>query len=182
MNLSRLLSFFSRQRKAAILCLLLCAALPMSYADTTPLDEYKIKAGYLFNFTKFITWSQINSPTFNICLLGDDPFGELINPIEQHTAFNLPIRLFRLNATNKDTHCHIVYVGAGANVKSIKTSNTLTVGEDSKFINQGGMIAFVAQDDKIKLQINLKLAQQSGLKISAKLLEVSTIVGGEIVE
>lgn len=181
MNLSRLLSFFSRQRKAAVLCLL-CVAVPLSYADTAALGEYKIKAGYLFNFTKFITWSDIKGPTFNICLLGDDPFGELINPIEKHTAFNLPIRLFRLNAANKDIHCHIVYVGAGANVKSIKTSNTLTVGEDSKFIDQGGMIAFVAQDDKIKLHINLKLTQQSGLKISAKLLEVSTIVGGEIAD
>ena len=48
----------------------------------------------------------------------------------------------------------------------------------SKFIEQGGMIAFVSQDDKIKLHINLKLAQQSGLQISAKLLEVSTVVGG----
>jgi hypothetical protein len=157
--------------------LLFCLWLPVAYADTVSLDEYKIKVGYLFNFTKFIAWSEMNSPTFNICLFGNDPFGDLIDPIEQRTAFDRPIKLFRLNAPNKDIHCHIIYVGSGFNAKSLGSkSNTLTVGEDSKFIEQGGMVAFVTQDDKIKLQINLKLAQQNSLKISAKLLEVSTVV------
>jgi hypothetical protein len=53
------------------------------------------------------------------------------------------------------------------------------VGEEPTFTNQGGMIAFVKQQDKIKLHINLKLLQQAGLKISAKLLEVSEIIGGD---
>ena len=174
--INRVSTIFARQRIVAI-GLLFCLWLPVVYADTTSLDEYKIKVGYLFNFTKFIDWSEMNSPTFNICLFGNDPFGDLIDPIEQRTAFNRPIKLFRLNAPNKDIHCHIIYVGNGFSVKSLGSkSNTLTVGEDSKFIEQGGMVAFVSQDDKIKLQINLKLAQQNSLKISAKLLEVSTVV------
>jgi hypothetical protein len=72
-------------------------------------------------------------------------------------------------------------MGGNVSAKSIATSvkNTLTVGEDTAFIGQGGMIAFVKQQDKIKLHINLKLLQQSGLKISAKLLEVSEVIGGE---
>jgi hypothetical protein len=151
------------------------------YADTSPVDEYKIKVGYLFNFTKFITWTEETTDSFNICILGNDPFGEVIDPIEQRTAFNLPIKLFRLTAMDKTLHCHILYVGTGVSVKSIvaNVKNTLTVGEESTFTNQGGMIAFVKQQDKIKLHINLKLLQQGGLKISAKLLEVSEIIGGD---
>jgi hypothetical protein len=152
--------------------------LPQTYADAPPIEEYKVKAGYLFNFTKFITWVDTNSETFNICILGNDPFGELIDPIEQRSAFNKPIKLFRLTAINKEQHCHIIYINSGINPKSLNTNNTLTVGENSNFVNQGGMIAFVTKDDKIKLQINLKLVQQSGLKISAKLLEVSEVIGG----
>ena len=41
------------------------------------------------------------------------------------------------------------------------------------------MIGFVNRQGKIKLQINLKMLQQSDLKISAKLLEVAELVGGE---
>ncbi len=161
-----------------VLCCLVCS--PQSYADTPPVDEYKIKAGYLFNFTKFITWSEEDMSTFNICILGNDPFGELIDPIEQRLAFNRPIKLFRLTAISKEPHCHIVYVSAGISAKSLGLyKNMLTVGEDASFIGQGGMIAFVKQQDKIKLQINLNPLQQSGLKISAKLLEVSELVNGD---
>jgi hypothetical protein len=143
-------------------------------------DEYKIKAGYLFNFTKFITWAVENTETFNICILGNDPFNEVIDPIEQRLAFNQPIKLFRLTAMAKDLHCHIVYVSAGVNAKSLglKNKNTLTVGEEPVFIGQGGMVAFVKQQDKVKLQINLQCLQQNGLKVSAKLLEVVEIVKG----
>lgn len=164
-------------RLLGVLCCLLL--LPQVYADTA-IDEYKIKAGYLFNFTKFITWSDTNSETFNICILGNDPFGETIDPIEQRTAFNLPIKLFRLTAINKEQHCHIIYLSTGS-ARSIgaNVNNTLTVGEGSAFATQGGMVAFVKKDDKIRLQINLKLLQQSGLKISAKLLEVSEVIGGQ---
>jgi hypothetical protein len=148
--------------------------------EGAPVDEYKIKVGYLFNFTKFITWTEETTESFNICILGNDPFGEIIDPIEQRTAFNLPIKLFRLTALDKAIHCHILYMGSNV-PKSIAASvkNTLTVGEDTAFISQGGMIAFVKQQDKIKLHINLKLLQQGGLKISAKLLEVSEVIGGE---
>ncbi|MEI6706946.1 MAG: YfiR family protein [Methylococcales bacterium] len=164
-----------------LFCLLCSLFLRDSYAESAPVDEYKIKVGYLFNFTKFITWTEETTETFNICILGNDPFGEIIDPIEQRTAFNLPIKLFRLTAMDKAVHCHIVYVGSNVSAKTIaaSTKNSLTVGEEPEFISQGGMIAFVKRQDKIKLQINLKLLQQNGLKISAKLLEVVEIVGGD---
>jgi hypothetical protein len=164
-----------------VLCCLLCLRLPQAYAESPPpIDEYKIKSGYLYNFTKFITWAEEDTESFNICIVGNDPFGELIDPIEQRTAFNQPIKLFRLTTVSKEQHCHIVYVGTGVNAKSaaLKVKNMLTVGEEAAFITQGGMIAFVKRQDKIKLQINLKCLQKSGLKISAKLLEVVEIVEG----
>lgn len=146
--------------------------------------EYKIKAGYLYNFTKFITWPVDNAETFNLCILGDDPFGELIDPIEQRSAFGRPIKLFRIDSLrgmDQEPHCHILFVSS-----SIKDTlavrdfdNTLVVGEGGEFIAQGGMIGFVNKQGKIKLQINLKTIKQSGLKISAKLLEVADVVKGD---
>ncbi len=164
---------------------LLCSQLV--YADEASV-EYKIKAGYLYNFTKFITWPEDKSETFNLCILGEDPFGGLIDPIEQRTAFGRPIKLFRLNSLNKEQSCHMLYISSSA--KENPASNgmlvirdldnkTLTVGEGEQFAAQGGMIGFVNRQGKIKLQINLKTLQQSGLKISAKLLEVAEVVEGE---
>jgi len=148
--------------------------------------EYKVKAGYLYNFTKFVTWPKDDSETFNICILGQDPFGKLIDPIEKRTAFGLPIKLFRFNTLSKSQRCHIVFIGSDNNEDFLTkgtlvirdVGKTLSVGEGEVFAQHGGMIGFVNRDGKIKLQINLKALQQSGLAVSAKLLEVAEIVGG----
>ncbi|MDI1230224.1 MAG: YfiR family protein [Methylobacter sp.] len=149
--------------------------------------EYKVKAGYVYNFTKFITWPEDRYETFNLCIVGEDPFGDLIDPIEQRTAFGRPIKLFRFNRLNKEQHCHILFISAAIKDKVLlkgmlivdNTHTSLTVGESNEFTAQGGMIGFVNRLGKIKLQINLKALQQSGLKISAKLLEVAELIDGE---
>ena len=144
--------------------------------------EYKIKAGYLYNFTKFITWPVNNAETFNLCILGDDPFVELIDPIEQRSVMGRPIKVFRfgsLRSMDKEPHCHILFVSPSIKNMPVRNfDNTLVVGESGEFIEQGGMIGFVNKQGKIKLQINLKAINQSGLKVSAKLLEVADIVKG----
>lgn len=141
--------------------------------------EYKVKAGYLYNFTKFITWPEDKSETFNLCIVGEDPFGDLIDPIEQRSAFGRPIKLFRFNSLNKEQYCHILFISASIKDNSLLkgiANKSLTVSESKDFATQGGMIGFVNRQGKIKLQINLKMLQQSDLKISAKLLEVAELV------
>lgn len=147
--------------------------------------EFKVKAGYLYNFTKFVTWPKDDSTTFNICILGNDPFGELIDPIEKRTAFSLPIKLFRLNTISNTQRCHIVYISSFRDQVAPKEAlvvrdmgKTLSVGEGDAFAEGVGMIGFVSREGRIKLQVNLKNLQQSGLTVSAKLLEVAEIVGG----
>ena len=148
--------------------------------------EYKVKAGYLYNFTKFITWPIDDSTTFNICILGQDPFGDLIDPIEKRTAFGSPIKLIRVNALTKTQRCHIVFISSGNKEEFVARNalivrdlgNSLSVGEGEAFAEGSGMIGFVNRDGKIKLQINLKTLQKSGLTVSAKLLEVAEIIGG----
>jgi hypothetical protein len=166
-----------------VLCALGCLLLSQSlYAEDASV-EYKIKAGYLFNFTKFVTWADDDSETFNLCILGNDPFGELIDPIEQQSVMGRSIKLFRLGAlgSKKQPHCHILFVSSSVADMPVAqdVDNTLVVGEGGRFVAQGGMIGFVIKLGKIKLQINLKPIKQSGLKISAKLLEVADVVKGD---
>jgi len=146
--------------------------------------EYKIKAGYLYNFTKFITWPADDAKTFNLCILGNDPFHESITPIEQRSVMGRTIKLFRfdsLGSINKEPHCHILFVSSSIKDKLPveALNNTLIVGDSEEFIAQGGMIGFVKREGKIKLQINLKTIKQSSLKVSAKLLEVAEVIKGD---
>ncbi|MGZ5050708.1 MAG: YfiR family protein [Methylobacter sp.] len=169
-----------------VLGVFLGAALLFSHHAIAEDVEYKVKAGYLYNFTKFISWPEDNSETFNLCIIGDDPFGDLIDSIEQRSAFGRPIKLFRFSVLSREQRCHILFVAIDIRDNSLLKSmlatpdvSTLTVGESAEFAAQGGMIGFINREGKIKLQINQKMLQLSNLKISAKLLEVAELVDGE---
>lgn len=143
--------------------------------------EYKIKAAYLYNFTKFITWPEKNTATFNICVVGNDPFQNLLDSLEAKTALDKPIRVFRYDNTNQANECHIIYFDKiePSFASAPQAFGSLTVSSQPSFAEAGGMIGFTLNEDKIKLTINLKALKQSGLEISAKLIEVSTLVAGD---
>lgn len=148
--------------------------------------EYKIKAAYLYNFTKFITWPALQGSTFNLCLVGGDPFQDLLDSLEAKTVQDKPIRIFRYDNIKQIQNCQIIYLdnvdtrvnGAIPNTLLVgNLPNSLTVSSQPFFAESGGMIGFALEQEKVKLHINLKVLKQSGLGISAKLIEVSTIVG-----
>ncbi|NOT83815.1 MAG: YfiR family protein [Methylococcaceae bacterium] len=172
--------------KILLLSCLMCGLPTHAVVADEDNAEYKIKAGYLYNFIKFVTWPTDNAKTFNICIFGQDPFGELLDPIEKRTAFGLSIKLFRFDTESRTQTCHIVFVSA--NNKAVWGTNdqlvirdigkVLSVGEGEAFVEQGGMIGFVKREGKVKLQVNLKMLQESDLTVSAKLLEVAEIIKG----
>ncbi len=157
-----------------------------------PALEYKVKAAYLYNFTKFIKWPERQTETFNLCILQPDPFGSLLEPLEQRTALDKPIKLVKLSSIQEAGQCHILYIGDESRLRSVRLGTVLpgvltisslddTVMAEKQpfFTGNGGMIGFVIRDGKVKLQINLIALRKNGLKISAKLMEVAELVEGE---
>lgn len=166
--------------------LLICLFSGQAYGEESL--EYKIKTAYLYNFTKFITWPKTNNPTFNICLVGDDLFQNLLDSLETKTAQDKPIRIFRYGHIKQVKDCQIIYFSHSDTHLDLSLTNALLVGNLNNrlsvssqpfFAESGGMIGFVLDQEKVKLHINLKAIKQSGLEISAKLIEVSTLVGGD---
>jgi len=149
--------------------------------------EYKIKAAYLYNFTKFISWPSIDPDTFNICIVGVDPFQHYLDSVESKTALGKPIRVLHFEDGSQARNCQIIYFddAQAANILSPAAHtllvgslrNGLTVSSQPFFAESGGMIGFVLEEGKVKLHINLKAVKDGGLNISAKLIEVSSLVG-----
>jgi len=157
--------------------LLFCLGCQAAKADDAV--ELKIKAAYLYNFTKFITWPATSAPTFNFCVIGLDPFNELLDSLESKTAQDKPIRVFRFDSVKQAKDCQILYDDKNTAALKALGPGILSVSSQTLFAESGGMIGFVLEDDKIKLHINLGALRQSGLSISAKLIEVSTLVKGD---
>ena len=151
------------------------------------LSEYQIKAGYLFNFTRFVEWPEkafatTTSPIM-ICIVGDTP---LTNPLSDTVVGKVvngrAVSIKPVKATDELRGCNLVFVSA-AQVGGIerilrraKDMSVLSVGEAPNFAQSGGMINFFVQDNKVKLELNLDAAARANLKISAKLIAVSRLV------
>ena len=149
--------------------------------------EYQIKAVFLFNFSQFVEWptnafAETQSPLV-IGVLGEDPFGTYLEEAVRGEEVNkhpLVIRHYRRVEDIKD--CHILFISQSETSRlsrifeRLKDRSILTVGDAEGFVQQGGMIRFITEKNKIRLRINPEAAKAAKLTISSKLLRPAEIV------
>jgi hypothetical protein len=148
-------------------------------------DEYALKAAFLYNFTRFVEWpaeafESADSP-FRICVLGTDPFGTRLEALRSRRVGTRAIVIERPHDAAALTQCQIAYVAADSppalrrGALAAGTMHTLTVASERGFAREGGMVALVTGRGRVQLHVNLEVIQRSPLKFSAKLLEVAEV-------
>ena len=60
----------------------------------------------------------------------------------------------------------------------LRGASVLTVGEIDRFAQQGGIIGFLTEENKVRFEINAAVAEHARLKISSKLLALAKTVRG----
>ena len=145
-------------------------------------SDYEVKAAFLLNFTKFVTWPEgafedSGSP-LAICILGPDPFGPVMDQLaEGEEAGGRKVIVRRIERTPRAKACQVLYVGVPekevAGVLSDLGPGVLTVGQHAGFLNEGGIINFVIEERHVRFDINRSAAASAGLTISARLLSVA---------
>ena len=158
----------------------LCAGTAVMSAQDVDL-EYRVKAAYLFNFTKFIEWPNAafvggRSFSFSICVAGRNPFGPALTAtVARETAAGLPLATRVVNAGGAPG-CHVLFVPAGVAaapyLRSVGNLPVLTVGESPDFLAQGGIINFVLDAGRVRFEINQAAAERAQLRISSRLLQL----------
>lgn len=177
---------------ALILLLAGSAALPRSVVAQagSNVDEYTLKAAFLFNFTRFVQWPEtaFDSPDspFRICVLGTDPFGARLDALTQRRVGERRIEIDRQREPAALRRCQITYVGdavpalISAEALNENGGPTLTVSSDARFARDGGMVALVTVGGRVRLHVNLDALRESPLQVSAKLLEVAETRYGNV--
>lgn len=150
-------------------------------------SEHEIKAVFLFNFAQFVEWpsevfQDTDSPII-IGILGKDPFGVFLEEtVDGEEVNGHPLVIERYSNVKQIKNCHILFIHPAFTtrldnvLKELKGKEILTVSEGSNFIKQGGMIRFIKERNKIRLQVNLSAVKASEITISSKLLRLSEIV------
>jgi hypothetical protein len=144
-------------------------------------SENDIKAAFLYNFARYVVWPEtaFADGDFRLCVAADRQFiasldaiiaGESIEgrPVVRHTP-----------ATPEAAQsCHILFVGRGEPLayrlfSSLEGKPVLLVGDAPDFLDQGGMVTFVREADRVRFDVDVTVAGQAGLTISSRLLRVA---------
>jgi hypothetical protein len=161
------------------------ASLGPSPAAEEPISEYQVKAAFLLNFTRFVEWppaafAQPDSP-LAICVLGDDPFGGILEQVVQgESVRGRSVEVLRMRRAPVPKTCHVLFVSrsekdAGA-VLSAVGPGVLTVSDRELFLREGGMIAFVLEDRRVRFDVSQRAALRASLSMSSRLLAVARTV------
>jgi hypothetical protein len=153
-------------------------------ADEPSSVEYKIKAAYLLNFTKFVEWPTNRFPTrttpIRVGVLGKDPFGnDLERTMSGRVIEGRKFEIVRVEEPEASTNCHIVFISSSERrrvpeiVETLHKANVLTVGEHEEFLEQGGIIRFFLHQDTVRFEINPRAAESARLRISSKLMQIA---------
>lgn len=162
-----------------------------AYADSEQDQEYKVKAAFLYNFIKFIEWPPTklsDKDTINIGVIGENPYKNAFDPIKDKRIEDkkIVIKFFKNLEELKNNRqidniikCHVLFV-CGSEKKQFKEilglvseHNVLTVSDTNGFLESGGIINFLIEDQKVCFEINNYNAKQEKLNIRSQLLRLA---------
>ncbi len=156
----------------------------LAAAASAQVSEAAVKAAFVYNFTKFVTWPSAGTGPLGLCLVGEtDPLFTALGGLEGKVSQgrSIQVRAAEPKAAALKS-CDVIVLGgkeAGrveAILKEARKAPALTVSEIDNFVDTGGMIGLVIVEDKVRFEINADAAQRANLQLSAQLLKLARSV------
>jgi hypothetical protein len=176
---------FLTKAPIAVLIALWCVGLrPMTRLQAQAQTlEPDVKAAFLYNFTKYIDWPSgafpDNADPFRMCVLSDEEFARKVQAIvEGESAKGRSLQLVKPELSELQ-RCHILFVGrqdidkASAAIAGLSGRPVLIVGDSPKFLDRGGAILFVVEQNRVRFDIDLRATTRARLTVSSKLLRIA---------
>jgi hypothetical protein len=160
---------------------LFCPGPQDASAQSMSSREYEIKAAYLYNFIKYVDWPTTKD-TITIGVLGGNPFGPALAPLNGKVAKGRRVVVRELGSVRDAQNCQMVFVSSSEKQRlpeifeNSKSAHVLTVGESQGFAQDGGIINFIEENNKVRFEINEDAARRTGLNISSELLKLAKLV------
>jgi hypothetical protein len=165
-----------------LLMLTLSAAVKFDQSEET---GAKIKAIYIYNFTKYIEWpDEYKTGNFVIGVIGTNMtlMNELNKMAASKTVGSQKMEIKNLQSPGEAAQCHIVYILADNSaqltdvVGKVKGKSTLIVTDKAGLTKQGAGINFAIVENKQKIELNKGNIEKYKLKVASTLVEMSVPV------
>jgi hypothetical protein len=168
-----------RVRDLFCLLVLLCCA---SQTQADNLAEYRIKAGFIYNFVLFTEWPAEVGGNLNICVYGPDPFGEELDNLQGKKAGRRVLAVRRVTSMDDLGDCQAIYIARPAIgnlsrvLDNLNGRPVLTIADSPGAMRKGAILNMNSDQGKVTFEANLTAARGSGLNLSSQLLRLATEV------
>ena len=157
--------------------------LPAAAAVTAAAQrEYLIKAAFIFDMLKATQWPKARPGRVVLCVLGQDPFGTAWHSIEGRPVGKSRLDVAPIEAASDVSGCDALFLGTSEHARwpqirdALGTRPILTMSEMVGFARDGGMIALMDVDNRLRFDVNLKAVHKAGLSINTDALEQANMV------
>lgn len=147
------------------------------FAD--PLDEAAVKAAFIYNFIKFIEWPDISRSqnAFTVCTTDLDALQGNLSVLDGKMLRDRKIEVRYGVVGDALKNCQLVFVSSsvsvGQIVSKLKNQPIVTVSDIPGFVEQGGGLGLIRDDNRISFQVNLDATNAAGVHVSAQLLKLA---------
>ncbi len=129
----------------------------------------------------FFDWPDWDNDAFCLGILGDDPFGEFLDDMDQRRLFAmdkvLNVKRFGSYSPEHDlASCQMLYISPSEKdklwyiVREVAGKPVLTVSEIGDLAKSGIMLNMFVQNEKVNWEVNLPRVHDSGLKVDSQFL------------
>jgi hypothetical protein len=165
------------------ICFLLVFWITSAIADTELSKADKIKAAYLFNFTKYIRWPDSHfdnaAQDIHMCSAAPEVFNTFLSELVAGKTVNdnRSIIVFD-DYRNVSVRCDLIFVKVLNDLDENSVHNNrngLIIGDDESLMANGASIVFYIEDDHVKFEVNLGSLENQGYTLSSQLLKLARL-------
>jgi len=174
----RLYRLLNRSLLAPLLCLVMHCGLAAAVSTST-LEELTL--AYLYNFLKFTEWPEADSLSeITICITKNSKLGAYPDALTGRLAQNKKVIIKQLETVKEPSMCQLLFLDQSENfmsmgqlLKQVEKLPVLTVSDKPDFLDMGGMIVLIENDNRLQFVVDLYNVRKVGLNLSSQVLQIA---------
>lgn len=141
-------------------------------------------AAYIYRFITYAEWPATVFPNTDAPIVigvvnADDIAAELEQVVRGRLAQNRRLQVRRMASGDATTDVHVLFIGREVAPKFFQVAKTiserpvLTITDSERGTDQISIINFVQVDGRVRFEVNVAMAEKSGVRLSSRLLTVA---------
>lgn len=150
----------------------------------------EVMATYLLHFARLTTFPESKplllnpegKPEFRVVLVGEDPFGKIVDSVfDGELVGGRPVSVRRVAADVPLPECHLVFFGKleperqRTLFQDLRGKPVLCLGEGSSFLDVG-MVGFREEGGKVVFDVHQERILAGGMRLDSRLLRLARVV------